>query len=77
MPDNADLGIQRRWQAPCRPRVYYYEIVECVRCATLSDANVYIFPNTVGQVAASVQLAIMFEVVLFVVLDPYAIRWHT
>ena len=74
--NSAELEIYKELWAPYRPRVYYYEIVECFRRVTLSGAVVFIFPNTAGQVATSVLLAIMFAAV-FVVLDPYTSRWHT
>ena len=74
--NNAEVGIYQELWAPYRPDVYYYEIVECFRRVTLSGAVVFIFPNTAGQVATGVLLAMMFAAVL-VVLDPYVSRWHT
>ena len=67
--------IKELW-APYRPQVYFYEVVECWRRILLSGAVVLVYPNSSGQVATSVLLAMLSAAVL-TILDPYARRSHT
>ena len=68
-------SFRELWE-PYRPQVYFYEVVECLRRVVLSGIVVFIFPNTVGQVATSLLLAI-FMAAVFMVVNPYVSRWHT
>ncbi|CAM9409651.1 unnamed protein product, partial [Laminaria digitata] len=68
-------SFKELWE-PYRSQVYFYEVVECLRRVMLSGVVVFIFPNTAGQVATSLLLAI-FTVAVFMALDPYVSRWHT
>ncbi|CAN0368499.1 unnamed protein product, partial [Scytosiphon promiscuus] len=72
----AEAAIAKELWAPYRPQVYYYEVVDCFRRVLLSGAVVFVYPNSAGQVAASVLLAVMFATVLMA-LNPYEGRWHT
>ncbi|CAN0483982.1 unnamed protein product, partial [Scytosiphon promiscuus] len=72
----ADAAIVRELWAPYRPQVYYYEVVECLRRVLLSGAVVLAFPNSAGQIATSLLLAMLSAAVLMA-LGPYAHRWHT
>lgn len=71
-----DVTSFRELWEPYRPQVYFYEVVECLRRVLLSGVVVFIFPNTAGQVATSLLLA-MFTAAVFMALDPYVSRWHT
>ncbi|CAM9433669.1 unnamed protein product, partial [Laminaria digitata] len=68
-------GFKELWE-PYRSQVYFYEVVECFRRVLLSGVVVFIFPNTAGQVATSLLLAI-FTAAVFMALNPYVSRWHT
>lgn len=72
----ANVASFRELWEPYRSQVYFYEVVECLRRVLLSGVVVFIFPNTAGQVATSLLLAI-FTAAVFMALDPYVSRWHT
>ena len=74
--ETAELVSFRELWEPYRSQVYFYEVVECLRRVLLSGVVVFIFPNTAGQVATSLLLAI-FTAAVFMALDPYVSRWHT
>ena len=61
---------------PYKPRVFYFEAIECIRRALLVGVVVFFNPNTASQIAMTLILAFAF-VVITESLDPYASRWNT
>lgn len=58
---------------PYTPECYYYEAVECARRVSLMGVIVFIFPNSVAQVAVTLLIAFAFFAI-FEALVPYASR---
>lgn len=73
--DTTISTVKDLWK-PYRPKAYYYEVIECLRRATLSGIVVFVYPNTAGQVAVTFLLALFFSTVMMI-LDPYANIWDT
>lgn len=61
---------------PYKPRRFYYEVIECVRRIMLTGVVVFIYPNTVAQVAVTLMIAFVFFVVSLM-LVPYVSKWDT
>ena len=59
---------------PYKPSRFYYEIIECVRRISLAGAIVFIYPNTVAQIAVTVVVAFIFAM-LSEALAPYNVLW--
>lgn len=59
---------------PYKPHRFYYELVECLRRILLAGVVVFIYPNTVAQVAVTLVMAFAFFGVAEA-LDPYSSRW--
>lgn len=59
---------------PYRPKVFYYEVIECARRVLLAGVVVFIYPNTAAQIAVTLVMAFAF-VVVSEGLAPYASRW--
>ena len=69
------LPTSSLWK-PYKPRVFYFEAIECIRRALLVGVVVFFNPNTASQIAVTLILAFTF-VVISESLDPYASRWNT
>ncbi|CAM9335907.1 unnamed protein product, partial [Choristocarpus tenellus] len=48
---------------PYKPKVFYYELVECFRRVMLTGLVVFIYPDSAAQIAATVGLAFAFQLV--------------
>ena len=59
---------------PYRPSRFYYEIIECARRISLTGAVVFIYPNTVAQVAVALVITFVFTI-LSEALAPYDVGW--
>ena len=59
---------------PYKPSRFYYEIIECARRISLTGAVVFIYPNTVAQVAVTIVVAFTFAM-LSEALAPYNVGW--
>ena len=59
-----------------KPRVFYFEAIECIRRALLVGVVVFFNPNTASQIAVTLILAFTF-VVISESLHPYASTWNT
>lgn len=57
-----------------KPRRFYYELVECARRVLLAGVVVFMYPDTVAQVAIALMIAAFF-MVLCEVLAPYESVW--
>ncbi|CAN0486036.1 unnamed protein product, partial [Laminaria digitata] len=55
------------------PSCYYYEAVECSRRITLTEAAVFVIPNSRDQIAVLFVLAILFTFISEA-LSPFAIN---
>ena len=69
------LPTSSLWR-PYKPRVFYFEAIECIRRALLVSVVVFFNPNSASQIAVTLILAFTF-VVISESLDPYASRWNT
>ena len=69
------LPTSSLWR-PYKPRVFYFEVIDCIRRALLVGAVVFFNANTASQIAVTLILAFTF-VVISESLDPYASRWNT
>ena len=69
------VAISDLWQ-PYRPKVFYYEIVECLRRIILSSVVVFIYPDTSAQIAITLLLSFIF-VMVYEVMRPYVSKWDT
>ena len=69
------LATSSLWR-PYKPRVFYFEVIECIRRALLVGVLVFFNPNTASQIAVTLILVFTF-VVISESLDPYASRWNT
>ena len=47
---------------PYKPSRFYYEVIECARRISLTGAVVFIYPNTVAQVAVALVITFVFTV---------------
>ena len=61
---------------PYKPRVFYFEVIECIRRALLVGVIVFFNPNTVSQIAVTLILVFTF-VVITESIDPYVSRWNS
>ena len=59
---------------PYKPSRFYYEVIECARRISLTGAVVFIYPNTVAQVAVALVITFVFTV-LSEALAPYDVGW--
>ena len=59
---------------PYKPSRFYYEIIECARRISLTGAVVFIYPNTVAQVAVALVITFVFTI-LSEALAPYDVGW--
>ena len=69
------LPTRSLWR-PYKPRVFYFEAIECIRRALLVGVVVFFNPNTASQIAVTLILAFTF-VVISESLHPYASTWNT
>ena len=69
------LPTSSLWR-PYKPRVFYFEAIECIRRALLVGVVVFFNPNTASRIAVTLILAFTF-MVISEALDPYASRWNT
>ena len=69
------ISTSSLWR-PYKPRVFYFEAIECIRRALLVGVVVFFDPNTASQIAVTLILAFTF-VVISESLDPYVSRWNT
>lgn len=53
-----------------KPEVFYYDLVECLRRFLLGSVVVFMYPNTVAQIAVALMIT-SFSMVLFETLAPY------
>lgn len=66
-------SISDLWK-PYKPGRYYYEVIECGRRILLTGVVVFILPNTAGQIAVTLMIALFF-VFVSEALAPYESRW--
>ncbi|CAN0402598.1 unnamed protein product [Ascophyllum nodosum] len=59
---------------PYKPERYYYEVIECSRRILLAGVVVFIYPNSVSQIAVAVVLAVVF-VFVSEALAPFHSPW--
>ena len=59
---------------PYKPERYYYEVVECSRRILLAGVVVFIYPNSVSQIAVAVVIAVVF-VFVSEALTPFNSPW--
>lgn len=71
--DTTVNSISNLWSL-YKPHRFYYELVECLRRLLLAGVVVFIYPNTVAQVAIALMFAAFF-MVLCEALAPYASVW--
>ena len=69
------LPTSSLWR-PYKPRVFYFEVIECIRRTLLVGVIVFFNSNTASQIAVALILSFTF-VVISESLDPYASRWNT
>ena len=59
---------------PYKPKMYYYEVIECSRRIFLAGAVVFIYPNSDTQIAVAVAIAVVF-VFVSEALSPFHSPW--
>jgi len=66
-------SISNLWE-PYKPSLFYYEVVECGRRILFTGVVVFIFPDSVAQIAVTLMMAFIFAVTSEV-LSPFESRW--
>ncbi|CAM9855884.1 unnamed protein product, partial [Ascophyllum nodosum] len=65
--------ISGLWK-PYKPQRFYYDVIECGRRILLTGAVVFIYPNTVSQIAVAFAIAVFF-VFVSEAMAPYKSCW--
>ena len=66
-------SITDLWK-PYKPQMFYYDVIECGRRILLTGALVFIYPNTVSQIAVAFAIAVFF-VFVSEAMAPYKSCW--
>lgn len=66
-------SISSLWK-PYKAQRFYYEVIECARRILLAGAVVFVYPNTVAQIAVAFAIAIVF-VFVSEGMAPYQSPW--
>ena len=61
---------------PYKPSRFYYEVIECFRRILLTGAVVFIYPNSLAQIAVTLGVAFAFSM-LSEALAPYDVGWDS